>query len=213
MNLTRTLVGAVAAAGLVVAGGVAGVAPAGATPTATDKTNISLKKDTVAEFVDAGVTMTAINPAKRNGTKLMFPVEAFGTTYLDMSGGLSFSGPSKATMVFTAPIMSWRKSSKTGTMTFNTAALGRVALINVKYIKQQIVDVKIDKSHARWIKRTTYQITGTMNFTSRSSTLNYINDRLGTDMFEPGLGLGRFKSVVVDEEVCAVNNYQRCMNQ
>ena len=208
MKITRRITGVAAAAALVAAGGIATITPAHAY-TMNGKTNISLKKDTVSDFAKAGVTMKANLPAKRNGSKLMFPVQAFGYNYADMSGGITLSGPSKATFVATNPEMSWR--NKNGAIEFTTA-IGRIDLFKLGHVNKN-VNVTFDKSHSSWVRKTTTEVTATMNLTSDKSVTDYINQRLGTTMFKPGLGMGRLRTTVVETVVCNVNNEQKCAAQ
>lgn len=208
MKITRTIVGVAAAAALVAAGGVATITPAYAY-TMNGKTNVSLKKDTVAAFAKAGVTMKANLPAKRNGSKLMFPVQAFGYNYADMSGGITLSGPSKATFVATNPEMSWR--NKNGAIEFTTA-IGRIDLFKLGHVNKD-VQITFDKSHRIWVRKTTTVVKATMNLTSDQSVINYINNRLGTSMFTAGLGMGRLATTVVETVDCKVNNEQKCAAQ
>lgn len=208
MKITRTIVGVAAAAALVAAGGVATISPAYAY-TMNGKTNVSLKKDTVAAFAKAGVTMKANLPAKRNGSKLMFPVQAFGYNYADMSGGLTLSGPSKATFVATNPEMSWR--NKNGAIEFTTA-IGRIDLFKLGHVNKD-VQITFDKSHRIWVRKTTTKVRATMNLTSDQSVINYINNRLGTSMFTAGLGMGRLLTTVVETVDCKVNDEQKCAAQ
>jgi len=205
MKITRRIVGVAAAAALVATGGIATITPAHAYQM-SGKTNISLKKDTVAQFAAAGVTMKANAPAKRNGSKLMFPVQAFGYNYADMSGGLTLSGPSKATFVATNPEMSWH--NKNGAIEFTTA-IGRIDLFRLGHVNKN-TNITFDKSHSKWVRKTTTEVTATMNLTSDKSVTDYINQRLGTTMFKPGLGMGRLRTTVVETVVCNVNNEQKC---
>ena len=208
MKITRRITGVAAAAALVAAGGIATITPAHAY-TMNGKTNVSLKKDTVAAFAKAGVTMKANLPAKRNGSKLMFPVQAFGYNYADMSGGLTLSGPSKATFVATNPEMSWR--NKNGAIEFTTA-IGRIDLFKLGHVNKD-VQITFDKSHRIWVRKTTTKVRATMNLTSDQSVINYINNRLGTSMFTAGLGMGRLLTTVVETVDCKVNDEQKCAAQ
>ncbi|MFM9134524.1 MAG: hypothetical protein ACKOT0_03685 [bacterium] len=208
MKITRRIVGVAAAAALVAAGGVATISPAYAY-TMDGKTNVSLKKDTVALFANAGVTMKANPPAKRNGSKLMFPIQAFGYNYADMAGGLTLGGPSKATFVATNPEMSWR--NKNGHIEFTTA-IGRIDLFDLSHVNKN-VQITFDKSHRQWIRKTTTVVTATMNLTKDQSVINYINNRLGTSIFKAGLGMGKLRTTVLETDVCKVNDERQCASQ
>lgn len=178
MKFTKPLVALAASAALVAgsalaAGSVAQAAPA-PTAKASGTTLISFKKEL------AGITKLfgVVKPAKYSGSKMTFPITAVKGKIIKHAGGLTAGN-----LKLMDPVIEVNADKKRArvSMTFDD---GSVKVFFAKHFK-----VKADGVDGQvW--------QGDLHLTKNQVIVDTINEALGVDSLEPGMGLGQIRVTI-----------------
>ncbi len=176
MKLTHKIVGLAAAAALVAGAGLA-AAPAAtsATPSkaATGTTLISFKKELAP--ITAGIT--PVDPAKKSGNRLTFPVVDVTKNVIGHSGGITIGG-----VTVSNPKITIDNKAKTASITVDSP-LGVIELFTVKHLKT-------------YNKTKTVVRQGDLHLTSNQQIVDTLNTLVGAAVFTADMGLGQIRITV-----------------
>ena len=180
MNLTKKIVSLAAATALVAGAGAMAAAPAQAKAKTSGTTLISLKADVAPLFA----SVVAVPPAKKDGSRITFPVTKVVGNGVEHSGALKVGN-----LEVSDPIIVIGEN-KTASVTVNVAALStRVELFTLKNFKPGKPKKKGKTTTTVW--------TGFVHLTSNPVVVGDLNQEAGAEVFTADMGLGGIRTTII----------------
>ena len=174
MNLTKKIVSLAAAAALVAGAGAIAATPASAKPKTKGITVISFDK-ALAPVV-AGIVPVA--PAKKDGTRLSFPVSKVTGNGVEHKGGIKIGA-----LEATNPVIIIDTENSTAVINV-TVAGNALPLFSVKNFK-----IRTDNK-----KQQVWQ--GFLHLTDNQLVVDALNAAVGQAVFTPDMGLGQIRTTI-----------------
>ena len=183
MNFGKKLVSVAAGIALVAGAGIAAAAPSSAAAPAAKKTTYSgvtlISFDKALAPVAAGIV--AVAPAKKDGTRLSFPVTNVVGNGIEHSGAIKIGAVEASNPVII--------NNDNGTGTVNVTVAGTVLpLFDIKNWKM--------RDSKKQGKVTTQRWQGFLHMTTNQVVVDAINAAVGQAVFTAGMGLGQIRTTI-----------------
>lgn len=203
MRIASKIIGIAASAALVAGFGLAASAPAQSKINVKQSgTIISFKKDLVSGLATQGVIISVKAPATWNPAKaeVRFPITQVTDDAIFHSGTLIFTKGSTVIEMVNPTILT--PVGATDFVVQATTALGpNTPILTLKNLKPTSA-CKVDKSHKKYVKKTTTRVQANVHLTSDPAVIGALAGLLGP-AFTADLGLGQGRVTLVDDVVSA----------